>query len=464
MMKTPLTLINEAYEALQASVIYYHGLPVGTVAARDSEQTALNYDQCFTRDFAISALVFLMRGEVEIVRNFLMLTLTLQSRGRQLDCFTPGQGLMPASFKVVSEGVEESIVADFGEQAIARVAPVDSCFWWLLLLRAYVKATGDLALAHKPEFQRGIRLILDLCLTARFDMFPTLLVPDGSFMIDRRMGVHGYPLEIQALFYAALQVANELLLPEAENKTYLQAVSDRLSHLAYHVRNYYWLDLDGLNKIYRYGVEEFGASAMNWLNIYPATIPDWLPEWLPEKGGYLVGNLGPAWMDFRFFTQGNLLAIITSLASKQQAQAIMDLIECCWQDLVGQMPMKICFPAIVGEEWRLMTGCDPKNISWSYHNGGSWAVLLWVLTAAALKTGRSEMAHRAIAIAQKRLQRDQWAEYYDGKQGRLIGREARKFQTWTLAGFLAAQALLDNSEHLALINFDTEPTMLECNR
>lgn len=73
------------------------------------------------------------------------------------------------------------------------------------------------------------------------------------------------------------------------------------------------------------------------------------------------------------------------------------------------------------------------------------------------------MAQCAIAIAQKRLQRDQWAEYYDGKQGRLIGREARKFQTWTIAGFLAAQALLDNSEHLALINFDTEPTMLECN-
>jgi len=53
-------------------------------------------------------------------------------------------------------------------------------------------------------------------------------------------------------------------------------------------------------------------------------------------------------MDFRFFTQGNLLAIITSLASKQQAQAIMDLIECCWQDLVRQMPMKICFPAVEG--------------------------------------------------------------------------------------------------------------------
>jgi len=40
---------------------------------------------------------------------------------------------MPTSFKVVSKGVEEAIVADFGEQAIARVAPVDSCFWWLFI-------------------------------------------------------------------------------------------------------------------------------------------------------------------------------------------------------------------------------------------------------------------------------------------------------------------------------------------
>jgi len=111
-----------------------------------------------------------------------------------------------------------------------------------------------------------------------------------------------------------LQVVNELLLPEAENKTYLQAVSDRLSHLAYHVRNYYWLDLDTKSTD---TVEEFGAS-MNWLNIYPATIQIGYLSGYRPMGGYLVGNLGPAWMDFRFFTQGTLLAIITS-ASKQSA-------------------------------------------------------------------------------------------------------------------------------------------------
>jgi hypothetical protein len=459
-----LTLADEVDEALRAATVYYQNNPVGTVAARDSELAALNYDQCFTRDFVVSALVFLLQGKVEIVRNFLSLTLTLQSREKQLNCFKPGQGLMPASFKMLFKGGvgEESVIADFGEQAIARVAPVDACFWWPFLLRAYVKATGDLALAHQPEFQQGLRLILDLCLTPRFDMFPTLLVSDGSFMIDRRMGVYGCPLEIQVLFYAALQAASELLLPGQESEPYLQAVTQRLSHLAYHIRNYYWLDLDGLNKIYRYQVEEFGASVVNWLNIYPDSIPHWLPEWLPERGGYFVGNLGPAHIDFRFFTQGNLLAIITSLASEEHAQAIMDLIEQRWQDLVGHMPMKLCFPAVEGQDWRLMTGCDPKNSPWSYHNGGNWPVLLWVLTAAALKTGRTELAQKALAIAQKRLKQDQWPEYYDGKHGRLIGKEARRFQTWTIAGFSAAQTLLNQPEHLKLISFDQEPAPLVC--
>jgi Alkaline and neutral invertase len=462
-MKPIQTVIDEAREALQASIFYYQKAPFGTVAARDPEMIALNYDQCFTRDFTVSALIFLMQGEFEIVRNFLTLTLALQSHEKQLNCFKPGQGLMPASFKVVSKGADEFIAVDFGEQAIARVAPIDSCFWWPILLRAYGKATGDLTLAHKPEFQEGIRLILDLCLTPRFDMFPTLLVPDGSFMIDRRMGVYGYPLEIQTLLYGALQAASELVLPDEKGKPYLQAINNRLSHLAFHIRTYYWLDLDGLDKIYHYRVEEFGESVVNWLNIYPGTIPDWLEEWLPEKGGYFVGNLGPAQMDFRFFTQGNLLAIVTSLATPQQSHAILDMIEYRWQDLVGQMPMKLCFPAVEGQDWRLITGCDPKNTPWSYHNGGSWPVMLWLLAAAAQKCGRSEIAHKALAIAQNRLARDQWPEYYDGRQGRLVGKEARKFQTWTIAGFLAAQALSDNPAHLSLVSFEQEPIPLVCN-
>ena len=456
-------LVKEAWELLEKSVVYYQGRAVGTVAACDPYAEALNYDQCFIRDFVPSALLFLMNGKSDLVRNFLIETLALQSSDKQMDCFNAGQGLMPASFKVENLDYEQYLIADFGEHAIGRVTPVDSCLWWLILLRAYVKATGDLGLAHQPEFQQGIVLILKLCLADRFDMYPTMLVPDGAFMIDRRMGVAGHPLEIQALFYAALRSAQELLAPGRQGEVYRQVVNQRLNVLNFHIREYYWVDLKRLNDIYRYRGEEFGETAINKFNIYPDSIPYWLTEWIPETGGYLAGNLGPAQMDFRFFTLGNLMAVVSSLASDRACQSIMDLIEQRWQDLIGYMPMKICFPAVEDLEWKIITGCDPKNVPWSYHNGGNWPVLLWFLAAAAQKTGRTEIAWRALEIAERRLSEDEWAEYYDGRNGRLVGRASRKFQTWTIAGYLLAREFLEHPEHLQLISFGEDPAMLAWN-
>ena len=46
---------------------------------------------------------------------------------------------------------------------------------------------------------QDLQSLLQLLLRESFEDFPTLLVPDGSFMIDRRMGVYGHPLEIQVL-------------------------------------------------------------------------------------------------------------------------------------------------------------------------------------------------------------------------------------------------------------------------
>ncbi|XP_042482478.1 alkaline/neutral invertase C, mitochondrial-like [Macadamia integrifolia] len=196
---------REAWDLLRSAVVNYCGSPVGTVAANNpADKQPLNYDQVFIRDFIPSALAFLLNGEGEIVRNFLLHTLQLQSWEKTVDCYSPGQGLMPASFKVRSVPLdgsngafEEVLDPDFGESAIGRVAPVDSGLWWIILLRAYGKITGDYTLQERVDVQTGIKLIMNLCLTDGFDMFPSLLVTDGSCMIDRRMGIHGHPLEIQ---------------------------------------------------------------------------------------------------------------------------------------------------------------------------------------------------------------------------------------------------------------------------
>lgn len=116
-----------------------------------------------------------------------------------------------------------------------------------------------------------------------------------------------------------------------------------------------------INEIYRYKTEEYSHDAINKFNIYPDQIPSWLVDWVPDKAGYLIGNLQPAHMDFRFFSLGNLWAIISSLATPKQAESILNLFEEKWDDLVGKMPLKICFPALEYDEWRIITGSDPKN-------------------------------------------------------------------------------------------------------
>lgn len=70
---------DEAWELLNESIVYYCANPVGTIAANDPTSTSiLNYDQVFIRDFIPSAIAFLLKGEYDIVRNFILHTLQLQ--------------------------------------------------------------------------------------------------------------------------------------------------------------------------------------------------------------------------------------------------------------------------------------------------------------------------------------------------------------------------------------------------
>ena len=165
--------LTAAWRQLEKAVVYHQGRPVGTVAALDTGPTALNYDQIFTRDFFVSAVAFLLNDRFDIVENFLSVTAKLQSIDKSMDCFKADRGLMPASFKTIVKDGEERLLADFGEQAIGRVTPVDSSLWWLLLLRVYVKASGDLEFVAWKKIKQAIHAILDLYLVGHFEVHET---------------------------------------------------------------------------------------------------------------------------------------------------------------------------------------------------------------------------------------------------------------------------------------------------
>ncbi|KAJ8547083.1 hypothetical protein K7X08_010669 [Anisodus acutangulus] len=78
----------------------------------------------------------------------------------------------------------------------------------------------------------------------------------------------------------------------------------------------------------------------------PDSLPEWVFDFVPSRGGYFIGDVSPAHMDFCWFCLGNCIAILSSLATPEQTSAIMDLIESRWQELVGEMLLKICYPAM----------------------------------------------------------------------------------------------------------------------
>jgi glycogen debranching enzyme len=448
--------IENAFNLLNQSIIYYRGEPIGTAAACDPDPAAVNYHECFIRDFVPSALAFLLEGNSEIVKNFLTTIMQVRYQQHVMKGHKRSLGLMPASFKVIASDHEEQIIADFGDRAIGRVTPVDSSMWWMFLLKAYVMASDDWQFVESKEVQVCIKQILELYLRERFESSPTLLVPDAAFMIDRRMGVYGYPLELQALYYGMLRNASVLLTKSPDNQNLsenLQVLGDALLD---YMRTYYWVDRRRLNEMHRYQGEEFGLEVINILNVYPESIPDWMYDWLDRRSGYFVGNLGPGLIDFRFFTFGNLLSILFGLATEEYRHAIMNLFESRWDKLVGEMPVKIVYPAVAGKEWTFVTGSDPKNVAWSYHNGGNWPVLIWPFVAAALKAGRLEAAERAINLSAERVNQDNWPEYYDGEGGGLIGRRANFYQTWSATGLIVAHQIFENPQHLQLFERITE--------
>lgn len=372
---------EEARRLLDNSIIYYQGRPLGTPAACDTSKEALNYKHIFPRDFFPVAIYYLSQREFEIVQHFLQVSSGLVKHGVMAACFQPQP----------SNG---HLKADHGDCAIGRVTPYDSGLLWIILLRAYLKATNDVTLVRQENIQKCVREIL-LHSMCRSDRSSALLyAPDGSCMIDRRMGIDGFFIEIQVLFHAALSAAQEVLDVNDDNQDIIPAVKQHLERLTSHVRRHYCLNDSRLAEIYHSNVEEFGE------------------------------------------------------------QGIISLIEQRWDDLVGEMPVRIAFPAPQGQqEWERVTGCDPKNRPNSYHAGGSWPALLWLLVAAAEKTGNPNLGQRAIEIAESRLSEDNYPEYYDWG-GRFVGRQARRYQTWSIAGYLLAKELMENSQHLDLISFD----------
>ncbi|GAB4217756.1 MAG: glycoside hydrolase 100 family protein [Synechococcales cyanobacterium] len=442
------------------AMVYYQGNPVGTVAAIPQKRWVysqgqlevavpdhdLNYGEVFIRDNVLSMMWFLLDGRDDIVKNFLEVCLQLQSNDPRT------RGIFPTSFYVN----HEKLVSDFGQRAIGRVVSVDATLWWPIIVHMYVRKTQDWDWVHSERVQQALTHLLGLVLQPSFREVPTLHVPDGSFMIDRPLDVWGSPLEVQVLLYGALISAARLL---RQGDPLIAHCLERAIRLRRYLHKHYWLNRRIVQTLRRRPTDQYGDDVVNEYNIRTETVPHWLQEWLNSEGGFLIGNIRTSRPDFRFFSLGNCLASIFDILTPPQQRSLFNLILHNQQDLIGEMPLRICHPPLDDTDWQNKTGFDPKNRRWCYHNGGHWPCLLPFLIVAVLRHQQSfldlrysqtylpmqELLKKAYQLQMARLPEQKWAEYFDGPTGVWMGQQARLYQTWTIAGLLICHRILIQS-------------------
>ncbi|MGP1373797.1 MAG: glycoside hydrolase 100 family protein [Almyronema sp.] len=448
------TLLQSARSLLyDRALVSYQGRSIGAVAAVSKQASQfhddLNYGEIFVRDNVPVMVYLLLDGRSEIVRHFLECCIGLQAS------VGPSCGVFPNSF-CEQQG---QLVADYGQRAIGRVCAFDASLWVPILAWMYEQQTRDRTWVSQPEVQSALKRFLALVLRPHFRPTPVLEVPDGAFMIDRPLDVWGSPLEIQVLLYGALRSTAALLqlgsADLAADESWVIAAQERAKRLRQYLLKYYWITSRTIQKARQQPTEQYGDRIANEYNVYPEVIPAWLQDWLGDRGGYLMGNVRTGRPDFRFFTLGNCLAALFGILTEQQQAHLFQLMVQNQQELVGQMPLRICHPPLTGAEWQILTGFDPKNRPGCYHNGGHWPCLTWFWAIAfrcyqsqakALDPDLEVACQHVLQNCYSRLQllpQQKWAEYFDGPSGRWVGQQSRNYQTWTFVGFLLTHYCLE---------------------
>jgi len=168
------------------------------------------------------------------------------------------------------------------------------------------------------------------------------------------------------------------------------------------------------------------------------------PYFLPWVSGFEYGE--------RFDTTANLLAILTGVATPEQADRILDFIHQAGIDKPS--PVRVLYPAIQpGEkDWRDYYKVMRLNYPDQYHNGGIWPWVGGVYVAALVKRGRTEAAREALhALARSlRLGKVEWEcnEWLHGQSGEPMGAQ---YQAWSAGMFLYAQHAVETGHVDGLI-------------
>jgi len=136
-----------------------------------------------------------------------------------------------------------------------------------------------------------------------------------------------------------------------------------------------------------------------------------------------------------FDSLGNLLAIISGVASDRQAEQIVQCIS--EHQLAEPQPIQSLYPVIEPghADWRPYYTFGNLNLPHQYHNGGAWPYIGALYVAALVKMGKRAQAAEELEKLAELNVRGEFPEWLHGQTGEARG---MKHQLWSASLYLYA--------------------------
>ncbi len=406
-----MSIIETGFERAK-EIIYANVSPYGLMAS------TVGYRQVWARDLGISALGAALLNVPEISASILTSLLTLKE-------FQAPSGAIP-----IFVSVTDPPRAKFG---VANGSGIDATMWYIMTLY-YLWRLGKLDQPTLQEFAGSIERAAWWLRCQDSNEDHLLEVPENSDWRDLWF-YRQHVLYDDVLYYAtsrAIEEMNSVL----NIKTLVNS-----SETKFALNLFYWISIANWQKILQLEKEDKLTQPQigELYSIISGTLENY-PYYLPYVA---ISDYG-----LECDVVGNVLAILFSVADKEQEQKILDYLSHCgaadpYPIAVLDMPVQIA-----ERRWHPWFAKAHLNLPYQYHNGGIWLFAGGLYVASLVKAGRlteaqMQLERLAKGASQGKTQEWEFNEWLHKLTGKPMGSPK---QLWSAAMYCYAYRALSDKK------------------
>jgi glycogen debranching enzyme len=385
-----------------------------------SSQKVSNYYSVWARDHSVCVLASLFTEDKELIetsKKGILLLLRHQIENGQVPSY-------------VEIEQRKKIYGGLGS-----ITSIDSNMWVLIAAAALHKKTGDKRFISEKNISRykKINKLLKAFDSNDCGLLEAHIAGDWADVFNRTYHV----LYDEVLYYQSLK-SLIYLFEEGKERTkseIIKKIIDKQLRIAKktkvrlkrRINQAFWFDEEQIETFFEdYMIKDSFKGRVRGKE-YP----------------YYQSHLTPfkiEWHD-RIEIFGNILAILTGVASKKRGRALMDYI--LKNEINEPFPIKILDPVVKENDPDWEEIYAEKERPYEYHNGGIWPFItgFWIMSLVKRKRKRTAKKDMIKFSDLMKEQNYVFNEYLNAESLRPVG---KNFQAWSAAGFIIAYHALKN--------------------